>query len=71
MNGKDEEYCTEDLVVRSLGYLRTPEKFRRKFGVISGKNSDIKTPRAILKEENGKVILSYIWDESDFKNKEE
>jgi len=55
---------TENLTIKSVGYLKAPEAFKNQFP--NWLNAP--TPTATLKIANGKAILSYAWRESDLKN---
>lgn len=50
----------EELIIKSLGYLKPPESFRRKFDI---KNSE--HPVAFSQEKDGKVRLIFEWNQKD------
>lgn len=60
MTDKEEEYLTEDLIVRSMmgfGYLKLPQKFKEEYGGVRER----KSPKAKLVETNDEIKLTYIW----------
>lgn len=61
---EDEAQLTENLTIKSVGYLKAPEAFKTRYpGWLNAP-----TPTASLKIKDGKVVLSYTWDKDSLEN---
>lgn len=59
---------TENILLRSLGYLCLPKRFKDRFGINSKRKERLKIfpePEVQMTEDNDKLQLIYTWDNKD------
>lgn len=67
-NQSDETLVTQDLIVRSAGFLRVPRAFRKKYPNCIGKETA--TPIATERyNQDGTISLIYTWKKDELKER--